>query len=155
MGMLFLGVFILPVFYIHWAQKNKGKIFLKHFTSTAAKNQVNVSDSDMWNTRCIGIDKISGKLFALKKDNDQEETMLIDLKEIDNCIVSPTYRNIKGGGKTNKILERIDLTFTNKNSNVPGKSVNFYDSNENSPLGEEQVLAEKWASIINNYLQNK
>lgn len=152
-GLLFLGIFILPVFYIQLVQKNKGKNFLKHFTAFAEKHQAKVDEKDVWDSNnCIGIDTASGKLVVLKKNDTDEESILIDLKEVNKCFVSPTYKSIKGN-KSNKILEQLDLVFTFKNANMVEKHVNFFVNSGNSTLSNQQVLADKWSNIVNKYLQ--
>jgi len=153
-GVIFLAAFILPVVYIHRVQKNKGKNFLKHYMTLAEKNQVKIVENDMWDSsNCIGIDTVSKKILVLKKNDEGEESILIDLKEVDKCFASPTYRSFKGN-KNNKILERLDLVFTYKNSSKPENQINFFINSGNSTLSDQQVLAEKWCGIVNKHLQH-
>jgi len=154
MGMLFLAFFIVPVIYIHRAQKNKGKNFLKHFADIALKENIKITHSEMWNeNNCIGIDEVSGKLFILSKSDEKEETTQIDLKSVTQCKFSPTYRKIKGN-KNISVTERIDIVFS-FNDSKPEKVVNFYNTNGSATLSEEPVFAEKWCNKINGYIQSK
>lgn len=154
MGMLFLAFFIVPVIYIHRAQKNKGKKLLKHFADLALKENIKITYSERWNeNNCIGIDEVSGKIFILSKTEEKEETTQIDLKSATQCKLSPTYRKVKGN-KNGNITERIDIVFS-FNDGKPEKVVNFYNTNGNTTLSEEPVIAEKWCNKINGYIQSK
>lgn len=153
MGVLFLAFFIVPVIYIHRAQKNKGKKFLKNFAELALKDSINISDCDMWNeSNCIGIDKTNGKIFVLHKTQEKEETIQIDLKSVSECKLSPTFRKVKGN-KNGNITERIDLVF-NFNDSSTEKVINFYNINGNASLADEQILAEKWLNKVSAYIKN-
>ncbi|MGE0078916.1 MAG: hypothetical protein AB7S48_13735 [Bacteroidales bacterium] len=150
-GSLFLAIFILPVIYIHRVQKNKSKLFLKHFASVAAKNQVKITNSDIWNSNnCIGIDTNSNKLFTLIKKDNLEDTNLIDLQDVSQCNVSETYRKTKGN-KHDNITERVDLILGFKNGSK--ETINFFNLNDNSFLSDEHSLAQKWTDIINTQIQ--
>lgn len=153
-GMLSLAFFILPVIYIHRVQKNKGKKFLRNFAELALKNNINISDSDIWNdSNCIGIDDTNGKIFVLYITEEKEETIQIDLKSVSECKLSPTFRKVKGN-KNGNITERIDLVF-NFNDSSTEKVINVYNINGNSSLAEEQILAEKWLNKVNSYIHNR
>lgn len=152
MGVLFLAFFIVPVIYIHRVQKNKGKKFLKNFAALAQKNNINLTNCDMWNNNnCIGMDEINGKVFVLYKTDDKEETIQVDLKSVSECKLSPTFRKVKGN-KDGCITEKIDLVFNFNNSDTQ-KVINFYNINGNTTLTDEQILAEKWLNKVTAYIK--
>lgn len=150
-GMLILAFIILPIFFYLRAQKKRREKLLNHFIELAEKHQAKVAESDIWNSNnCIGIDYASGKLFSLRIIEDQETTTLIDLNEVDKCLVTPM--NKKGRDNSN---ERLDIIFKFKNSSLTDKTINFYNVNDSSIITDELKLAEKWANKVNGYLQKK
>lgn len=152
-GLFALALFVLPVFYLYWIQKNKAKQIHKHFMAEALKNGVTISESSTWgSTHCVGVDTRLKKLFVMHSNNDNtEETELIDINEIEKCIVLPIYSNAHGS-KANKTVERIDLNIAFKNPKKSNKTLCFFNSREDHTPVEQQALAEKWARIINTHI---
>ena len=153
-GMLFLAFFIVPVIYIHRVQKNKGKKLLKHFAELALENGIKINDSDIWNeNNCIGIDETNGKIFLLNKTDENEETTQINLNDVNQCKLSPTYRKVKGD-KSSGITERIDIIFILNEGNAE-KVINIYNINSGATISEEPALAEKWFNRANEYIKKR
>lgn len=151
-GIFALACFIVPVIYLQRAKKKERTKFLKGFTDLAEQQQLSISEHDFWN-HCfaIGIDTSKNKLFYLKKQKETEQKFLIDLSEVEYCRVNNINRSVN----QDKIIERLELVFTFRNSKLPQKALEFYNKDETMALHDELQLIEKWKTNINSRLEVK
>lgn len=150
-GIFAMAFFIVPIVYIQSAQKKKRKAFLKNFLILAEQQQLSITQHELWNQYyALGLDANSNKLLYLKKRNDEEQKVLIDLAEVENCSVLNTKRTIGD----NIIIDRLALVFRFRNPKRSPQTIEFYDREVSLSLNEELKLSEKWKDLINARLSN-
>jgi len=157
-GIVLVLLFVVPIYFLSRKSSNKDKKMLAYFKNQAEQNGLNVSQTEIWNNSYyIGIDQEAGKLFYLKKIEENEEKVLIGLREIEKCRVDNIFRTIKEGKYSTNITDRIDLKIKLNNSNGSEKTIEFYNAHGTGHLilSDQLHLAEKWAKIINQNINNK
>jgi hypothetical protein len=160
LGPLFIGIaavaaMIVPVMYVHKAQKNKEIKFLQHFLDLAKAQGINPTQHELWNINyIIGLDETSKKVFYLKKNGVEEKTMTINLAEVEKCRIANKTHTIKSSGGNSNVIDRIDLMFINRNPQKADKSIEFYNGEESMSLRGEVPLTDKWCNIINSTLKS-
>jgi hypothetical protein len=137
-----LALFFIPVI-LDWLSKKKNKKTIEQQFLDLAKNKnVKITYHETWrNSKAIGINSGSRKLFYLKKQEGNDQEILIDLAEVKEC-------RIDKKSKMNT-TDQINLVFTFKNSGNPEKLLTFYRKDQDQALQDEIDLAEKWVGIIN------
>ena len=149
-GLLAVACFVVPVIYLQMVKKNERKKFLKEFLQLAEQEQLKISAHDFWNHSCaIGIDTNKNKLLFLKKQEGNEQKVIIDLVEVEKCSLINISRNVND----NRVVDRLGLGFTFRNGKHPENSLDFYNKEENLSINDEHTLSEKWKATINEHLQ--
>ena len=150
MGLITLAFFIVPVIYLQKVKEKERKVFLKDFLVLAGQQQIAVAQYDFWNhCYAIGMDPVKNQLFYLKKREGKEQKVLIDLKEVEKC----SFINLSRVVNENKIIDRLGLSFTFRNSKIPEKALEFYNNEESMSLDDEFQLLEKWKTLVDSHLQ--
>lgn len=145
-GLCAIAFFVVPIVYVQSAQKKKRKAFLKSFLSLAEQQQLNITQHEVWNQYyAIGLDASTNKLLYLKKRNGEEQKVLIDLAEVEECSVVNSKRTMQD----NIIIDRLALAFRFRNPKRAAQTIEFYDKEVSMALNEELRLSEKWKNIIN------
>lgn len=147
---------VAPVVYLHLSRKRRDRIFVEHLIDSAQKQNITMDQHEIWNINyAIGIDSKGNKIFYLKKTKQGEQTIAIDLSEVEKCRVVTKSRHAKTSGGTGAIIDRIDLAFSISGPQKKEKIMEFYDGEESLSLRGEPVIAEKWCGIINRNLKKK
>jgi hypothetical protein len=145
----------LPFFFLSLYKKKKDRKFLKDFKSLAEKEKIVISQKELWNNcYIIGIDNHSKKILYTNKRKDKAEEIIIDLNEVEKCRIANINRTLKNQYGNSNISDRLELIFTYRNSGVPEKVLEFYDSSEFMPSEKEISLIETWLNIVSTNLQN-
>jgi hypothetical protein len=146
---------ILPFIISSLYKKRKNMKFLKDFRNLAEKAKIVISQKELWdNSYIIGIDNNSKKVLYANKRKDKIEEILIDLNEVDKCRIANINRTLKGQSGINNVSDRLELVFTFRKSDIPEKSLEFYDSTEFMPTEKEISIIENWLKIVNSNLIN-
>jgi len=151
-GIVLVLLFVVPIYFFSRKNADKERKLLAYFKNMANQQGLNVSQTEIWDSiYFIGIDQEADKIFYLKKTEENEEKVLIGLREIEKCRVDNVIRTIKEGKYTTSITDRIDLKIKLKNSNAFEKTIEIYNAhgNGNIILSDQLHLAEKWTKIIN------
>lgn len=149
-GLICCALFVVPVIYINSVQKNKSRKLLANFVDLAAQQQLIMSQHDLWkHCYAIGIDNKANKLFYLQKTADTEQKILINLAEVEACHVVNVNRNVNN----NKVIDRLELLLSFRNTKLPKKILEFYNADNNMALNDELRLVEKWNTIINQHVE--
>ena len=151
-GFVLISLFVIPIYFLGRKNATKDKVNIAYFNSIADQMGIKFSQTEIWSSiYFIGMDQEADKLFYLKKTEENEEKVLIGLKEIEKCRVDNVIRTIKEGKYTTSITDRIDLKIKLKNSNAFEKTIEFYNAHGkgNIILSDQLHLAEKWAKLIN------
>ena len=149
-GLFTLACFIVPVIYLQNVKKQEKKKFLQDFNLLAKQQGLEISQADFWNhSYAIGIDSQKQKLFYLKKNNEQEQKILVDLAELVSCQIINKSRY----EQDTMMVDHVLLSLTYQNPGVAEKTLEFYDKNESMTIDDELQLSEKWNTIINSQLK--
>lgn len=150
-----LGCFFVPIYYYEYSRKKATKIFTSYFKQIAQKNNIELSQYDVWRDQYgIGIDTDAKKIMYLKKVNGHDNTVLLDLSEFKRCRLSKKDNRINTPEGDRKITTRIDLRIEPLSPNKTDNSVEFYKGEKGDFVSDEVKLAEKWTKIINSKLTN-
>ncbi|PRY07430.1 hypothetical protein CLV24_12379 [Pontibacter ummariensis] len=149
-GLFSLALFIVPILYIQRGQRQQKKKFLEDFLKVTEGQQLSIRQYDSWPPYfSIGIDPVQRKLSYLKKQDQKEQTALIDLSEVASCRVVNEHRDVNG----TRVIDFVALRFAFRNPRLSEQALEFYDREESMSLNEELMLAEKWQGIVNAHLQ--
>jgi hypothetical protein len=148
-----VAIIVLPFIFHSLYKKRKDMKFMKNFISLAEKEKIAISQKELWNScYIIGIDNDSKKLLYINKRKEGAQEILIDLTEVENCRIASVNKTLKGQSGNRNKSDRLDLVFTFRKSDIPEKSLEFYDSTEFMPTDKENSIIENWLNIINSNL---
>ena len=151
--LVIVALIALPFIFHSLYKKKKDMKFLRDFISLAEKEKIVISQKELWNNcYIIGIDNNSKKILYTNKRKEKVEEILIDLTEVENCRIANINRTLKGQSGNSNISDRLELIFTFRKSDIPEKSLEFYDSTEFMPTDKENSIIENWLHIINSNL---
>ncbi|HEX6983388.1 MAG TPA: hypothetical protein VF181_11565 [Balneolaceae bacterium] len=144
-----LSFFLVPVALDYLLKKKSSKKIEKELFRLAKSKNARITKCDVWrDSYAIGIGSDSRKLFYLKKQQDKNEEIMINLAEVKKCSISKTNGSIKG--QHNRMnVNQVSLILTFLDSDKPEKKLAFYRKDQDQNLQGEIDLAEKWVSIIN------
>lgn len=148
------GIFILFCITIYIlasrSKKKKEKLFLQPLKRLAEMKNSKISDYDIWNNSIIGIDETSHFIFSVRKNNDSETSLCIDLSEIFRCRLNEVSRTTGPKEGNIKAFDKIELIFVNKDKNKADTILEIYNADtDRLNLSGELQIAEKWHKIIN------
>jgi len=151
-GIVLVLLFVIPIYFLSRKNSSKDKKLLTFFINMAEQQGLNLSQTEIWDSiYFIGMDQEAEKLFYLKKTEENEEKVLIGIKEIEKCRVDNVIRTIKEGKYTTSATDRIELKIKLNNSNGSEKAIEFYNAHGAGHLilSNQLHLADKWAKTIN------
>lgn len=148
-GLGLVALTVLPILYFHFVQKNKRKRFLQDFLNLAAQQQVKINRHAMWGHSCaIGLDENSNKLFYLKKRDNEDTRLSINLTDVEKCRLQIQRR----AQNEEQVIDRLELVFSFRNGRTAEKTLLFYSKDEDLSLNGELQLAEQWQALVNTQL---
>ena len=155
-GSIAMAAMVAPVMYIHKNRKNKETSFIKQFNELALQNNISITQPEIWNIHyIIGLDAAANKILYLKKNENQENVVVIDLQQVERCRVVNRSHQIKSNGKNVAVIDRLDLAFILRDKSKAEKTVEFYNGDESLCPRGELPLVEKWCDLINQQLKKK
>ena len=104
----------------------------------------NIQEYEFCNDFILGIDKSKKNLFFYKQSEETTHSQVINLQEIDKCVVIKKTRSIN-----DKTIALIELNFIKKNEVT---SIIIYDEKTDLLISNELLVANKWSLIINSSL---
>ncbi|WP_299700534.1 hypothetical protein [uncultured Pontibacter sp.] len=145
LGLLCLGAFLVPIFYIQRMQTGQTNKALKVFLAAAEQQGLHLSKHDLWNEQYgIGLDETKGKLYYWHNDAVDPQEVLIDLGTVRRSTVENMYREVNG----NRIIDSIGLRVSLHGAKAPELYLPFYTKEGSMMLSNELPLAEKWNAIL-------
>lgn len=151
-GVGMVALITLPILYFQRDQKKKGAAFLQLFKLRAQHQQVQAEHCDVWSNYCaIGLDTQRKKLFYLRKNGEQEQQLVINLADVENC----TLNNLKRMHNGDQIIYHLELCFALRAPKGSIIIIEFYSKDESITLNGELQLIEKWKTIINANLETE
>jgi hypothetical protein len=149
------ALIVLPFLLMFLNKKRKYIKFQQNFMNLAQRGNITFSLKEIWNHRyAIGIDNNSKKIMYVNKKEDEAEPIIINLSEVAKCRVVSINKTVKNQYGSNALTDRLELVFTFRNSEIPEKILEFYESTEFMPNDEERSHIEKWLQIVNLNLNN-
>lgn len=146
---------IIPFVLISRSNKKKEQQFLEMLSNLSEKSNCKISKYDIWNNAAIGTDEASSMIFFVKKSGELETHQQINLTKVEKCIVVNTSRTIINQSDHQKVIDKLELVFSDRDKNKPETAMVLYDANSDSlTLSGELQLAEKWCKIANDTIES-
>jgi hypothetical protein len=131
------------------AKKDKEKD-LQALLDFAAKNHFSITQHDLWFKSAIGLDEAKQAIVFISRLHGTPLAQWILLEDIQNCRVVEANRTVNVADSTSKVVDKIELVFTPRNSNNANVVLEFFNVNSgNLTPSFEFELAEKWSKIAN------
>lgn len=147
-GIGILALIILPFYLSSLKRKKNSNRLTKEFIACGLKYGIELSETDHWKDRLIGLDNLKRKLlFRHSNDGDFTET-LIDLNDVSSCSVEISYLKTL---ESEKAIDRIEILFKMKNKSLV--SVSIYNSETDMMVYSELEIAEKWLKACQELLR--
>lgn len=143
--LVFLPFVLLPLI-----QNSDKKKIKKRFEEEASRHGLNLDLKESWSMNFIGIDSAQNKLLWIQKLETEFVCQLIDLSKVKSTKLFVSEIDKKINGKSEKVLEKIDLQFQFYNEEM--KTVNFFDYDLFFNQDLEVVHAEKWNGLVQKQL---
>lgn len=117
--MLLALVFIPYCLFIAVGQSEKNKMKNK-IKNIITQNNLNISSSENWGNRYLGIDTTQRKLMFFKsailvEPLSEDEVQVIEMDSIKVCNINELRKPIKIGDRKEQILEKLELEILLKN----------------------------------------
>ena len=152
-ALVLVGAIVAPMIYFPLLKKAKEKKLLDTLQAFAQEHGGKISEHDFWKSTSIGIDKDRHLLFFLRKKEDREQKLAIDLSGVKHCKIVNTNKGVNTSYGNERVVEKLELSLAH---NEPGKAdtiLEFYNVDHDSlTLTWELQLIEKWLKIINTNL---
>lgn len=153
-GLGIIALVLIPFIISYIIKKAKKTKFRKTFMSAAGKENIKISDHEMWEHRyMIGIDQDGKKLIYLKRNDNDVAPVVIDLSNVMKCRIVSTYRDQKSQFGDKERTNRLDLVLTVNNNTNAEKSLEFYNNPEFMPSSDAYAIVKKWSDIISENLK--
>lgn len=141
---------VIPIMIINKKKGKKEKQFLQTLFHLAEKSNCKIEDYDRWSDTAIGIDKEAHKIFFVRKTSENELSKEVDLSEMQKCRFVNTHRIVSMKDSNHKVIEKLELVFTLRDSRKSEINLEFYNASYDSlSLRGEIQLAEKWEKVAN------
>lgn len=153
-GAVAIIICALPFVMMSRSKKKREKIFLQSLSEIATKNNCQITQHEIFGSFAIGLDESKSFVFFYKKMPGKEEEQSIDLGEIQNCKVINTSRTINNKEGNQKVIDKLELSFSPAAKNKPGIKLEFFRSDVSVHLDGELQSIEKWSKLINDLLRS-
>jgi len=127
---------------------------LNHFSKLGTENKLSFSSQEILENCIIGLDGIQRKLLILKKiDQDEYDSILLDLNEVKKCSKKNIYTRVNiGTSKKERFenhLDKIVLDFDFIDNRQPVQILFFEPiTNHVFAMSELDQKAKKWETIL-------
>lgn len=135
-----------PLGFIYRGMSRKKKDYLNTLYNHLGE-YIKLSEHQLWNNILIGVNKMEGKLYFLRKQKEKELFKMIDLSKIHKCQLLTSNRNL--------IINRIMLSFISTNQVGSPTVLEIYNSKTDKIIlpGELQ-FATRWENIANSIIED-
>ncbi|PRY91885.1 hypothetical protein BY457_12329 [Marinilabilia salmonicolor] len=145
-------VMVLLYVILRISQTKKKSRIKRELLDLAEKSNSTITDFDFWNNCEIGFDRNSGHLFFIRLKCGDKKNSILDLKEVSSCEMNKEVRTISSGKGKQSVIDKLELILNHKNREKT--RLEFYNTEcDNLNLDGELQLTEKWADIVNNFIQ--
>ena len=143
-GAVLLVICIAPFILVRKRQLTKKNEKLQILNNLSQEHNCFIQEYEVCNDFILGIDKSKNFLFFYKQSEETTHSQVINLQEIDKCVVIKKTRSIN-----DKTIALIELNFIKKNEVT---SIIIYDEKTDLLISNELLVANKWSLIINSSL---
>lgn len=154
-AILIILAVIIPMVVYNQMQKSKKQKKEKHFLSLGEKNNMHIEEYDFSLYAAIGIDKKSGKLIYIHGKKTEEPEIVVDLKKYKSCEAANISRSVGSGANLTTIIDRVELLLRPKESTEKELRLEFFNSEHDSHITDENDLVTKWAGNINQWIRSR
>jgi len=147
-GLVCVALFVVPIILLNRSGSGKRKKRLSNLLAFGQQHGLKFTKTELWNDSVIGLDEDSKKLVFIKNNETDQAPVLIDLQQVTNCEIVNTPREVKSGGKTQRMVDRLELRLTQKGQSQSAVLLEFYDASKSFQLTGELQLIEKWKRLI-------
>lgn len=148
MGLIAIGICIIPSVIVFIKRKNKEKHLIQKLRELALQSNKILKTSEIWNNNAIGLDESESYIFAIRNTKEGTNHYAININEVAKCQMLKNSRNLKHYNED--IVDRIALAFVNKNKGVEDVIIEFYNTDfDNFFLSGELQKMEKWNTLVN------
>jgi len=149
-GIAILVFFLLPVFFIAKAGKNKKNRLLKELESEAKLNDITLTESDYWDESAIGIDSVKGKIIFINERGEDKKfynLSISDLKSFNTVPSSDSTGKISGNLKK---AERLAVVFSFRQKEQPDLVIDFFTPGFGKMSESDIERFIRWSDLIRN-----
>ncbi|MFO8148101.1 MAG: hypothetical protein R6U03_11990 [Gillisia sp.] len=144
--LIFLPFVLLPLL-----RNGDRKKLTKKFREEEKNHNLNTQVKENWSQNYIGLDLSEKKLLFVQKSEENFIVEIINLKLVAACMPIIEEPEVQKEGKTGRLLRRVILEFSFKNSRFK-KSITLFDYDIHFSQDLEKNHAGKWADLINQQL---
>ena len=101
----------------------------------------------------IGIDKKSGKLIYVHGKSVDAPESVLELKNFKHCEAANVSRSVGSQKELTTIIDRVELVLKPKEQTGKEVKLEFYNSEHDSHITDENEIVSKWAGIINQWIK--
>ena len=156
-GGIFILCCIIIFVLINLNKRKKEKQLLQPLNRLALNDNCKITKYNIWNNSIIGLDRIANQLFVITDLADKETFQKIKLADVLKCRVNELSRTVIMEGRNErtpgmgvKIINKVELIFTNRDKNKPDIMVEFYNNETgNLAISGELQMAQMWCKLIN------
>ena len=145
-SLILVAIVFVPFFYMNYLGKKETKKLKAICKANISRNELKISQQEIWADHYIGIDSDQKKLLYLQGLKSDNKETLIDLKYVTGCNKIEKSKTIKIKDKKESRLERLVLVIVFKNGT--NTLLNFYDSDKNYSEDLEANRLEKWKQLV-------
>ncbi|ADV49520.1 hypothetical protein I2486_11205 [Cellulophaga sp. E16_2] len=145
--LVLVGIIFIPFFLFNMSGKSTSKKVEEAAKALNTKNQLTISQSELWGNAYIGIDENKQKLVFLKFSEKETYERVVAISSVKDCMILEQRKFFKVKNKKDSHLEKLDLKITLKSGQY--FELNFYDETLNYSEDFEVKRIEKWKMLIN------
>jgi hypothetical protein len=146
------SILVLSVISSIWMRSlSKTKRLNKRFLQKGEQNNLHFSEMEIWGEYGIGVDRDLKCIFYA---NGKELDELAEKIEFNKIQQSEVRRYSRMVGKM-EVIDRIELKLILKDKNEISPLLEIFDIKSGYQIDGENLIAQKWSTIINECLNNK
>lgn len=150
-----IAICILPFVMLNKSKKKREQELWQALSNFAAQNNCKISQHEIFGNFAIGIDESQNAVFYFRKFNNVESLQMVKLSEIKDCKVNNINRTFKNKDGIQRVIDRLELSFTPSDKDKPGVILEFFNADLCMQLYGELLSIKKWSQLINSRLQTK
>lgn len=141
---------VAPFYFMIRNNKKKANQFIQNLQDMASKNNLSITQHDVWNNAAIGTDRNMEMVFFVKKTKEGAIQQQIQLDDIQRTRVVNSSRSVTTNNGRFNVTDKIELAFSSYDRTKPEILLNFFDvSTDGLSVTKELRMAEKWSELIN------